>query len=112
MANAPALTCGDSVIVAPQSPSGTFAVIYGEHHEQALAFGWRPGTTKFESIDLLKEIEPPAEDAYPIRLKWITPQILKADCGRDASHELVFQFNPKDDKPWKLLFRGDAPPGQ
>ena len=88
----------DDVILAPKNPGGTFAVIYGKHRDHVKAFGWKQGTTELESFDL------PVEPGYPVRLKWVTTQILKAQFGKGYSKECVVQFNAKGDQAWKVLF--------
>jgi hypothetical protein len=88
----------DDVILAPKNAGGTFALIYGKHRDYVKAFGWKAGTTELESFDL------PVEPGYPVRLKWVTTQILKAQFGKGYSKECVVQFNAKGDQAWKILF--------
>jgi hypothetical protein len=92
-----AMECGKNVVVAHNSPSGTFAVIYGQHRDKVKAFGWKAGTIQFESFDV------PVDPGQPVRLHWITTQILKAQFGTGYSKEFLLQFNAKGDTPWKPL---------
>jgi hypothetical protein len=104
----PPLQYCKTVIVARHSPYGTFAVIYGNHQEKIMAFGWREGTVNMESFEL------PTISDHPVRVEWVTAQILRVEYGKHYSQEYVFEFNPKDDpdQAWRALFPANAYAGQ
>jgi hypothetical protein len=94
------LHCAGNIVLAPRNPSGTFAVRYGAHLDKVRVYGWRKQTITLIDHDL------PVDPNYPVRIQWMTTQIVKVHHGPNQSKELIFQFNSNTDPPsaWQPLY--------
>ena len=99
------LQCNNSVLLAPISDFGTFAVRFGPYYDTFKVFGWRKTDTAspvwFGPITL--------EPGCPIAMQWVTPQILKVTYGPNCSKEFILKFTDGDDK-WRVLYSSDPVP--
>lgn len=85
------LDCRNNVIIASGSPSGTFAVIYGQHRDKVRAFGWKANTIQLESFEVS------GAKGHPARAHWITTQILKVEYWEAYARQYIIRFDANSD---------------
>jgi len=105
--------CCAQVLLASPDKHGTFAIRYGARANQFVAYG------VFNDQKLVKVTNDPrqvsensslvkgVDSRYPIKLIWISSQVLKIGHGRSANQTLILKFGGTDGDGYWTVLKGE-----